>query len=155
MVELDPPLSVTDRHDLPTGGYRMAPGSSAGDSTASRPVKKVLVADDEVWVRRLVAATLMGEPYQVIEARNGNEAVEIARTQRPDLVLLDVRMPGLDGLAVCRAVRADPELAATTVVILSGERVSDAEGAAAGANHVIHKPFSPLQLLGFIDAALQ
>jgi two-component system, OmpR family, alkaline phosphatase synthesis response regulator PhoP len=151
LTEHDPPMPV------PNPGARVdvkAKVHPVVQSQTERPIRKLLVADDEMWVRRLVAATLMGEPYEVIEACDGAEAVELTRTERPDLVLLDVHMPGLDGLAACRQIKDDPELAGTTVIILSGDRLSDARGTAAGANHVFVKPFSPLQLLGFIERAL-
>src|SRR3954462_14375704 len=113
-----------------------------------------LIADDEAQVRLLVHVTIASDAYLVLEAGDGDEAWEILQTCRPDVVVLDVRMPGRDGFALTRAIRADPLLAPTRVILLTGRREPDAvaQGRAAGADHYVTKPFSPLHLLNTIAA---
>src|SRR3954454_17449067 len=108
-----------------------------------------LIADDEAQVRLLVHVTIASDAYLLLEAGDGDEAWEILQACRPDVVLLDVAMPGRDGLTLTRAIRADPLLAATRVILLTGRQDSDAlaQGRAAGADHYLTKPFSPLHLL--------
>jgi CheY-like chemotaxis protein len=115
--------------------------------------RKVLIVDDESRTRRLVSATLGGGDYQLIEARDGAEALDLIRRERPSVVLVDVRMPVLDGLQVCRHVKADPTLRATYVVLLTAQAPSDAGrgAAAAGADTFLTKPFSPLELLEMVN----
>lgn len=119
--------------------------------------KSVLVADDESVLRQLVRATLRGKPLRVLEAATGPEALAAARDERPDLVLLDVGLPGLDGYAVCRALKGDPATAGITVVMLTAraqQRDLD-RGTAAGADAYITKPFSPQRLLTELDTYLR
>jgi CheY-like chemotaxis protein len=115
--------------------------------------KKVLVVDDENNVRRLVAATLSGGDYEVLQARDGNEALEVVRRERPTVVLLDIQMPGLDGIEVCRQIKADPKLKDTVVVMLTAQAQMDARrrATAAGADTFLTKPFSPLQVLEIVE----
>ena|SRR5579884_3985299 len=115
--------------------------------------KKVLVADDNVHARRLVQLTLGHQNYTYLEAEDGGDALSLARDERPDLVILDVMLPSLDGLAVCRELKADPALAATPVLMLScvADRGIASRGEAAGALRYLTKPFSPSQLLAEVE----
>lgn len=115
--------------------------------------KKVLIVDDENNVRRLVAATLSGGDYEVLQAKDGVEALETIRRERPTVVLLDIQMPGLDGIEVCRQVKADPKLRDTVVVMLTAQAQADARRRAtsAGADTFLTKPFSPLQVLEIVE----
>ncbi len=108
----------------------------------------ILVADDEAVLRALIRATLSSAGYDVLEAADGDEALELARSARPDLIVLDVMMPRRSGLDVLREVRADPELAATPVVMLTTRtRAADRNaGAEADADRFLTKPFSPREL---------
>lgn len=118
---------------------------------------KLLIADDEPSLRMLVAATLASEDYDILEAANGLDALEMARAEQPRLVLLDVQMPGMDGLEVCRQIKADPALAGTVVVVMltSLNHPEDEQaGRAAGADTYLTKPFSPLDLLQVVEAAM-
>jgi CheY-like chemotaxis protein len=120
-------------------------------------VKKILLADDEPAVRRLVTATLADESrYQILEAGDGVEALNIARAERPALLLLDVNMPELDGFEVCRALKADPATRDIVVVMLTAlAQPTDRErGLAAGADGFFTKPFSPLALLEKVEEVL-
>jgi CheY-like chemotaxis protein len=113
---------------------------------------EILVVDDEPTIRRLLELTIDAE-HAVATAADGFEALERLRGSPPHLLLLDVAMPGLDGLAVCRAVRAEPALERVGIVVLSAyDRRRDAM--AAGADRFLEKPFSPLELLDAIDAVL-
>ena len=119
-------------------------------------MKSVLIADDESSIRLLVRATIESDAYSIAEASNGDQAWRLIKELRPDLVLLDVLMPGLSGLEVTRAVREDPSLAGTTVILLTAN-VSQADveaGLAAGAALYLTKPFSPLELLTVLEKAL-
>ena len=112
----------------------------------------VLVADDEKAIVELVRFTLEDIQVRVVEAFDGARALELARQTRPDLVLLDVQMPRLDGLEVCRRLRQAPECAHTRIVMLSaaGQARDRARGLAAGADEYLTKPFSPLRLLALV-----
>lgn len=120
-------------------------------------MEKLLIADDEVSVRLLVAATLASEDYEILEAVNGVEALALARSQRPRALLLDVNMPGMTGIEVCRQIKEDAGLASIAVVMLtSADRPQDREaGLAAGATAYLTKPFSPLELLRVIDQVMR
>lgn len=122
----------------------------------SPPTKKLLIADDEPAIRMLIVATLGSESFEIFEAETGSQAMEIAEREQPALALLDVHMPGLSGIEVCRRIRASSELADTKVIILTGDAASaDREaGLAAGADTYLTKPFSPLQLIETIERAV-
>lgn len=120
---------------------------------------KILVVDDHADLRRLIRWTLemLEQPYQLIEASNGSKALDLARTQRPHVMLLDVMMPGgLDGLEVCRMLKQDPELTGTKIVLLSarGQAHDVQAGLDAGADAYMVKPFSPARLLAAVEQLL-
>jgi two-component system, OmpR family, phosphate regulon response regulator PhoB len=119
-------------------------------------VEKLLIADDERSVRLLVSATLASDRYHILEASSGVEAFDLIKEQHPRMVLLDVRMPDIDGLEICRRVRADPELEDIAIVMLTGDNAPDQieQGLAAGANQYLTKPFSPLQLLQIVETIM-
>jgi two-component system, OmpR family, phosphate regulon response regulator PhoB len=116
-------------------------------------MRTLLIADDESGIRSLVRMTLQRKQYEILEASDGEEALALARKYHPELVLLDVMMPGLTGFQVCRALKDDPATASATVVMLTAKaQDSDrAEGLAAGADDYFTKPFSPIALLRKID----
>jgi two-component system phosphate regulon response regulator PhoB len=116
-------------------------------------VNKLLIVDDEENIRRLLAATLAGGEYDVVQARDGAQALELTRRERPNFVVLDVSMPGVDGIEVCRQIKADPALRATTVVVLTAQSQAETRRRAtqAGADAFLTKPFSPLQLLEGVE----
>src|ERR1700730_13552139 len=97
------------------------------------PRYTILIADDEAQVRLLVHVTIASDAYLVLEAGDGDEAWEIFQTCRPDVAILDIAMPGRDGFALTRAIRADSLLALTRVILLTGDRrdAALAEGHAA------------------------
>jgi CheY-like chemotaxis protein len=117
----------------------------------------VLVCDDEDVLRALVRATLDGGAYAVIEARDGDEAIALARAARPDVIVLDMMMPGRTGLEVLAELREDRDLAGVPVVMLTARtQLSDRQAAAAkGVDAFLAKPFSPLELLAIVDELLK
>ena len=120
-------------------------------------MKRLLIVEDQADIRKLIRMTLEFEDYDIHEAVNGVEGLRKAIEIAPDLILLDVMMPGeLDGLAVCARVRADPALRQTKVVLLSApSQLQDFEaGTKAGADAYLAKPFSPLQLIESIERLL-
>ncbi|HEY5903287.1 MAG TPA: response regulator transcription factor [Anaerolineales bacterium] len=118
---------------------------------------KILIAEDEPDIRELVAFTLRFAGYEVVTASNGEEAVEIATAEMPDLALMDVRMPRMTGYDACRAMKASPELKDIPVVFLSakGQDAEIAAGMEAGAEEYLLKPFAPNQLAERVRLILQ
>lgn len=119
-------------------------------------MKRVLIADDERSLRLLVRATLESSEIEVVEAEDGEEALRLVRSQRPDLVLLDVQMPDLSGFDVCQQIKSDPEMARLPVIMLTAQSQAAARerGIQAGADEYLTKPFSPLQLLTLVERML-
>ena len=118
---------------------------------------KLLVADDLVPIRQMVRITLSTQGWTIVEAKNGNEALDLVRSEKPDLVLLDVDMgPGPNGFDVCRQIKADEATKGIPVVMLTAhESDSDrAIGFAAGATQYLTKPFGPLELIDTIRGIL-
>ena len=116
----------------------------------------ILVADDEPPILELIRFTLEDDRVRVVEARDGLEALRLAQAVRPELCFLDVRMPGLDGLAVCRLLRQDPGLAGSRIVMLTAasQEADRVRGLAAGADGYLTKPFSPLVLFSLVRSLL-
>ena len=117
-------------------------------------MKTVLVADDEDFLRLLVRETLRG--YRVVEARNGVEALSRAREAAPDLIILDWRMPGCDGLDVLRALRADAATHDVPVLMMTAKTGASERVAleTAGANGILAKPFSTRDLRASVGEIL-
>lgn len=117
---------------------------------------KILLADDEAPLRMLVSATLESSRYQLLEAANGKEALEMARREKPHLVLLDVAIPEMNGFEVCRQLKASPETSSITVIMLTamGQQADRLMGQKVGADDYIVKPFSPSALLSKVDQVL-
>jgi DNA-binding response OmpR family regulator len=116
----------------------------------------VLVADDDTDILRFVEINLRLEGFEVVTARDGPDALAKAVAVRPDLVLLDVRMPGIDGYTICARIRADASLAAVPVVIVTANYgTAEVEAARrAGADDFLVKPFLPATLLDMAKAML-
>lgn len=116
--------------------------------------KTILTIDDQADIRRLVRMTLEYDGYTVLEASEGEQGLVLARSRRPDLILLDVMMPGLDGLMVGKALQADPQLSRIPVIMLTAlDRDADIDaGLGAGAKAYLCKPFGPVELLQMIES---
>ncbi len=117
-------------------------------------MKRVLIVEDQSDIRKLIRMTLEFEDYEIHEAADGAFGLSMVQAVRPDLVLLDVMMPGeLDGLQVCQRIKADPALQHVKVVLLTarGQARDREAGTAAQADEYLVKPFSPLQLIETIE----
>ena len=107
----------------------------------------ILIVEDDEMVRKIIGEVLQ-DIYNLDFAENGEAALEKARSQQPDLVLLDIMMPGMDGFQVCRTLRDDPDLKHTIIVILTAlsDKDSQKTGLTAGADDYVTKPFNPLDV---------
>ncbi len=110
--------------------------------------KTILIVDDDPSIRHLLEMTVSTEPYNIVVASDGEEAIELARLHQPDIVLLDVIMPKMDGYEVCEQLKRDPATEGVVVILLTAkaQREDRLRGAAAGADGYIAKPFSPQSL---------
>lgn len=117
---------------------------------------KILIAEDEPDIRDLVAFTLRFSGYEVVTGTNGEEAVELAKQELPDLILLDVRMPRMTGYEACKQIKADPSLEDVPVVFLSakGQEAEIRNGMESGAEEYLLKPFAPAQLIERVRSVL-
>lgn len=115
---------------------------------------RILVVDDEPQIRRIMRTSLTGAGYEVDDAKSGEEALEKVRAFRPDLILLDINMPGMGGLAACRAIRGDANVAIIMLTVRNTE-ASKVEALDAGADDYVTKPFSSEELLARVRAALR
>jgi len=117
------------------------------------PTQKILVADDEIYMLRLLEMTFKKGGYEVVTCRDGQEALALAGTASPQLIVLDVMMPGLDGLGALRQLKENPATKNIPVVVLSakGHALTRVEAEVAGAALFLAKPFSPNQLLGAVQ----
>jgi len=115
---------------------------------------RILVIDDEPQIRRIMRTTLITAGYEVDDTRTAEEGLVKVREFRPDLVLLDINMPGMGGLAACREIRADPNVAIIMLTVHNTE-TAKVEALDAGADDFVTKPFSTPELLARIRAALR
>jgi DNA-binding response OmpR family regulator len=120
-------------------------------------MNKILIVEDDTIVQDLVSATLGGDQrYTLLQAYNGHTGLELAKKEKPILILLDLELPRINGLNVCRTLKSDPDYAHIYILILSA-MTQDADikaGLDAGANDYFIKPFSPLALLRRVDDIL-
>jgi len=120
-------------------------------------MKKILIVDDEPGIRELVEMTLGVDEYEILKAENGKQAIEIAKSEKPDLTIMDVVMPGgIDGLEATRILKGNPETRKGTIIILSakGEESEREQGLDAGADDYFTKPFSLLALIQKVEEVL-
>ena len=118
--------------------------------------KKIMVVDDEPYIARVIKFKLEQEGYAVISANDGITGLDRIRQEKPDLVLLDVMMPGLTGYEVCQQVKADADLQGIPVVFLTakGQERDREQGLNLGASDYITKPFSPNRLLELVKSMI-
>lgn len=118
-------------------------------------VKRILIVDDEIDIRKLLAQTLKREDHEILGAQTGQEALEIARQKAPDLILMDIMMPGnLSGTEATRILKADAQTKDSKVIILTCSDQTREEAMNAGADGYLLKPFSPLELRETMDRIL-
>lgn len=120
-------------------------------------MKKILIVDDQVQVRELIEVTLRGDEYQIMLAGSGEEAVDIARRELPQLVIMDVMMPGaIDGYEATRLIKSGPTASRVKIIILSarGQETDRKKGIESGADDYLVKPFSPLLLMKRVEELL-
>jgi two-component system, OmpR family, alkaline phosphatase synthesis response regulator PhoP len=120
------------------------------------PVRKILVCDDDANIRNIMDFSLEAEGFHVIVAADGREALQRVHEEQPDLVILDIMMPGSDGLAVCRQLKQDAATRQIPVLLLTARsgRGDREAGLAAGADDYITKPFSPQRLVEKVHGVL-
>ena len=118
---------------------------------------KILIVEDEANIRQLVRYNLEKEGFQVLEAADGLQGLRTAQREKPDLVLLDLMLPGMDGLEVCRTLKGAPGTAALPIIMLTAkaEEVDKIIGLELGADDYMTKPFSPRELTARIKAVLR
>ena len=119
-------------------------------------MKKILIVEDQEDIREVIRITLELENFELHEAADGVEGLRLAGNLRPDLVLSDVMMPGMDGLQLCQRIKGDPGLKRTKVVLLSarGQPEDRRAGASAGADAYLAKPYGPLELLATVKRVI-
>lgn len=114
----------------------------------------ILVADDEMDILEILDFNLKAEGYNVITTTNGNEAIQLARQHKPDMIMLDVMMPGKTGLEVCKILRADKDFENTIIIFLTAlnDDTTEIKGLETGADDYITKPISPKVLISRVNA---
>jgi two-component system alkaline phosphatase synthesis response regulator PhoP len=117
---------------------------------------RILVVDDEIYIVHILDFSLGMEGYEVITALDGEQALEKARAEKPDLIVLDIMMPKLDGYETCKILKSEPDTKDIPVILLSakGRNVDQKIGFEVGADDYITKPFSPRKLVERINAIL-
>lgn len=117
---------------------------------------KILVVDDEAYLLQILDFSLGAEGYDVVTAEDGEQAIQKAKSEQPDLIVLDIMMPKMDGYETCRALKASDETKHIPVILLSakGRNVDQQMGFEVGAEDYITKPFSPRKLVDRINAIL-
>lgn len=119
--------------------------------------KKILIVDDQIEVRELVEITLMIGDFTIFKAESGEEAVQIAKKEKPDLIIMDVMMPGgMNGLEATRIIKSYPDNSGVKVIMLTakGQKNDIEQGLKAGADEYFIKPFSPLDLIRKVEEVL-
>ncbi|MGB4843726.1 MAG: response regulator transcription factor [Ferruginibacter sp.] len=122
--------------------------------STSNSVKKILIADDEPDILEIIQYNLQSEGYEVSTAKNGNEALEQARKVQPDLIILDIMMPGKNGIEVCNLLRLQPVFNETLIIFLTAlsDEGTEVKGLETGADDFITKPVSPKVLVSKVNA---
>ena len=120
-------------------------------------MRKIMIVDDQPEVRELVNITLSSEEYQILETDSGEKAIEIAKYEKPDLILMDLMMPGsIDGLEATKVIKSNPDTKDMYIIILTakGQKKDIEIGMQAGADNYLTKPFSPLNLCMKVEEIL-
>jgi two-component system, OmpR family, alkaline phosphatase synthesis response regulator PhoP len=122
--------------------------------SATPTVKKILIADDEPDILEIIQYNLQAEGYEVTTAKNGNEAIDQAKRVNPDLIILDIMMPGKNGIEVCNILRLQPAFNNTLIIFLTAlsDEGTEVKGLETGADDFISKPISPKVLVSKVNA---
>lgn len=117
-------------------------------------VKKILIADDEPDILEIIQFNLQAEGYEVVTAKNGDEAIDMAKKNHPDLIILDVMMPGKNGIDTCNILRSQPDFKDTLIIFLSAlsDETTEVRGLETGADDYLTKPISPKVLITKVNA---
>src|SRR6478736_1384782 len=116
--------------------------------------KKVLIADDEKDILEIISYNLTGEGYEIYTAKDGNEALDMARKIHPDLIILDIMMPYKTGIEVCQILRSDDQFRETLIIFLTAlsDETSHIKGLESGGDDYVSKPISPKVLVSRVNA---
>jgi len=119
-------------------------------------MKKILVVDDFKAIRNLIIATLRKRDVRIFEAENGLEAIDIAKREIPDVIIMDVMMPQLNGFEATQKIKADPATKHSVVIILTAKKLDEykEEGFCVEADEFLTKPFSPQELIAIVNKYL-
>ncbi len=122
--------------------------------SVANTVKKILIADDEPDILEIIQYNLRNEGYEVITAKNGNDAIDLAKKYQPDLIILDIMMPGKNGIEVCNILRLQPTFNDTLIIFLTAlsDEGSEVKGLETGADDYLTKPISPKILVSKVNA---
>ena len=120
----------------------------------TNPVKKILIADDEPDILEIIQYNLQNEGYEVVAVKNGNEALDQAKKFQPDLIILDIMMPGKNGIEVCNLLRMQPTYNETLIIFLTAlsDEITEVKGLETGADDYLTKPISPKILVSKVNA---
>ena len=117
--------------------------------------EKILVADDEEEIRNLLDHFLKGQGYEVILASDGNEALKLASEKNPQVIILDIKMPGLDGLEVCKRLKEKEQTKLIPVIVITGFEDNKMEALNIGADDFVNKPFDMAEISSRVKSALR
>lgn len=117
--------------------------------------EKILVADDEQEIRNLLDHFLKGQGYEVVLASDGNQALELAIEENPQLIILDIKMPGLDGLEVCKRLKEKEQTKLIPVIVITGFEDNKMEALNIGADDFVNKPFDMAEISSRVKSALR
>ena len=122
--------------------------------SVTNAVKKILIADDEPDILEIIQYNLQAEGYDVVTAKNGNEAIDLAKKFQPDLIILDIMMPGKNGIEVCNILRLQPDFNDTLIIFLTAlsDEGTEIKGLETGADDYLTKPVSPKVLVSKVNA---
>jgi two-component system, OmpR family, alkaline phosphatase synthesis response regulator PhoP len=122
--------------------------------SASNTVKRILIADDEPDILEIIQYNLQKEGYEVVTAKNGNDALDLAKKHQPDLIILDIMMPGKNGIEVCNILRLQPAFNDTLIIFLTAlsDEGTEVKGLETGADDYLTKPVSPKVLVSKVNA---
>ena len=117
--------------------------------------EKILVADDEQEIRNLLDHFLEGQGYEVVLASDGNQALKLAAEENPQLIILDIKMPGLDGLEVCKRLKEKEQTKLIPVIVITGFEDNKMQALDIGADDFVNKPFDMAEIYSRVKSALR